>query len=119
MVDFYVVPDYADFLGDCVDKKFSRYCKQEYTQHQFIFESVEQSEHFPLGCRTTYRAYSANEVVEIKREQNSNFPQVNLVPYQVNPVRTYPLPIVDTEGNEVIPAGEELFLQPLLFIFTP
>jgi hypothetical protein len=34
-------------------------------QLQFIFESCEVSDHFPLGVKTTYRAYAADSVVEL------------------------------------------------------
>jgi hypothetical protein len=46
-------------------KAIDRLWKEEWTQLQFIFESVEKSTSFPLGVRTTYRAYSSDEVVEV------------------------------------------------------
>jgi hypothetical protein len=106
VVDFYVVPDYTEFLGKLVDSKFSRYCKKDFTQHQFIFESVDKSDSFPLGCKTTYRAYAADAVVEIKQEPNEFFPAVNMVAYQAKPIRVYPQAICDEEGIEVVPAGK-------------
>ena len=105
VIDFYAIPDYAEFLGPCVDRKFSRYCKQEFTQHQFIFEKVEKSEHFPLGCKTSYRAYASDSVVEIKEEPNEFFPQVNMVAYQAKPIRTYPTASIDSDGTVLQPAG--------------
>lgn len=106
VVDFYVVPDYAEFLGKLLDPKFGRYCKQDYTQHQFIFESVAVSPEFPLGCRTTYRAYSADAVVEIKQEENEFYHTVNMVAYQAKPIRTYPEEVRDEDGRVVAPAGK-------------
>lgn len=105
VIDFYVIPDYTEFLSESLDPKFGRYCKQEYTQHQFIFEAVSICEDFPFGCKTTYRAYSENAVVEIREEENQEFPGVNMVAYQAKPVRTYPLEVVDNKGNVIQPGG--------------
>jgi hypothetical protein len=38
------------------------------TQHQWKFYAVPVSEFFPLGCKTTYRAYSADQVVEFVKQ---------------------------------------------------
>ena len=38
------------------------------TQHQWKFYAVPVSELFPLGCKTTYRAYSADQVVEFVKQ---------------------------------------------------
>jgi hypothetical protein len=39
--------------------------KEEETQLQWTFERVPASEHFPLGVKTTYRAWVQDEVIEI------------------------------------------------------
>ena len=65
VVDIYAVPDYDSHLRPCIDKKFGRYAKEDVTQLQFIFEAVAASKFFPLGVKTTYRAYSSNKVVKI------------------------------------------------------
>jgi hypothetical protein len=39
--------------------------KNEETQLQFVFQSVNLSESFPLGVRTQYRAFSCDETYEI------------------------------------------------------
>jgi len=71
VVDLFVVPDYNKILGPLVDKNFGRYAKEDYTQLQFTFEAIEPSPMFPLGCRTTYRAYSRDEVIEIVQHEGS------------------------------------------------
>jgi hypothetical protein len=64
--DIFVVPDYNNFFDGCLDKLFGSYCKKDSTQLQFVFEAVTVSNSFPLGVKTTYKAYSAEEVVEIR-----------------------------------------------------
>ncbi len=70
VVDIFVVPDYEAQILPCVDTKFGCYCKEHWTQLQFIFTSVDVSNNFPLGCKTTYRAYCAEEVNEIIEDSN-------------------------------------------------
>jgi hypothetical protein len=43
------------------------YAKEDETQLQWIFEHCDISEHFPMGVKTTYRAFAQDEVVEIVR----------------------------------------------------
>ena len=38
------------------------------TQHQWKFYAVPVGEFFPLGCKTTYRAYSADQVIEFVKQ---------------------------------------------------
>ncbi len=119
VVDFYAVPDYHEFLKACVDSKFSRYCKQEFTQHQFIFESVEKSDYFPLGCRTTYRAYASDAVVEIKKQDNPSFPKIPMVAFLATPIRNYPLPVVNADNEEIHPGGTLIiYCKCMLLIYV-
>jgi len=53
--DIFVVPDYADYFEGYGDPKFANYSKSKGTQLQFVFQSVPQSELFPLGVKTTYK----------------------------------------------------------------
>jgi len=62
--DLMVIPDYQCFLSGCIDKKLARLHKDIQTQHQWRFEAVKLSVYFPLGCKTTFRAYSSDKVVE-------------------------------------------------------
>jgi len=83
VIDLFAIPDYVNYFEDCLDPKFSRYCKEEQTQHQFIFEKVELTEQFPCGVKTTYRAYSADSVIEIIDDENEEL-KVKVRNVQVN-----------------------------------
>jgi hypothetical protein len=71
VVDIFVVPDYTSFFEGCGDKNLGNYSKKEATQLQFVFQAVPQSDLFPLGVKTVYKAYSADEVVEIVKTKKS------------------------------------------------
>ena len=64
MVDCMVIPDYKLLLENCIDSKLGLMHKEGATQHQWRFQSVVKSIHFPLGVKTTYRAYCSDYVVE-------------------------------------------------------
>ena len=69
MIDLFVIPDYVGHLvpsGDKVFKTQAGVFKGESTQLQWIFESVQADDFFPLGVKVTYRAYSADEVKELR-----------------------------------------------------
>lgn len=70
MIDVMVVPNYQQFFGaeGIIDSKLSRLHKEVQTQHQWKFEAVAPSVLFPLGCKTMYRAYSSDVVVEIAKK---------------------------------------------------
>jgi len=72
VVDLIAIPDYKSFFEPCIDPKFERYCKEDQTQRQFIFEACDISDNFPLGVRTMYRAYAANNVIEIIDDPNED-----------------------------------------------
>ena len=79
VVDVFVVPDYVTYLSDCLDPRFGNYAKTEQTKHQFCFESVDRSPLFPLGVKTMYRAYAADDVIEIVQEnKNGNIEPLNV-----------------------------------------
>lgn len=63
-----VLPDYDVLLAGCIDPKMSNLHREDATQHQWIFEAVNVSHYFQLGVKTTYRAYSADLVVEFKKK---------------------------------------------------
>jgi hypothetical protein len=68
--DVYIIPNFQLLLEGCIDSKISRLHKDIQTQHQWRFEAVKDSLLFPLGCKTTYRAYSSDVVVEfVKKHQ--------------------------------------------------
>ena len=76
VIDLWCVPDYwvlarqAENLG-IMDFEFCDYAKGEKTQHQFIVEATDDIENFPCGVKTTYRKYSASEVIEIFADETS------------------------------------------------
>lgn len=45
--------------------------KEIQTQHQWRFFAVPVDAMFPLGCKTTFRAYSADQVVEFVKKPKS------------------------------------------------
>ena len=88
--DVFIVPDYCDWLENHIDKDFGRCHKTIHTQHQWVFEKTEACEDFPLGCKTMYRAYARDQVVEIVK---SSFPHENacgrLIGYKAIQVDVY------------------------------
>lgn len=64
VVDVYVIPNWHSFFDNCIDTKLSKLHHDIQTQHQWRFQAVE-SVNFPLGCKTTYKAYSSDRVVEL------------------------------------------------------
>ena len=45
--------------------------KEIKTQHQWRFIAVKVDSMFPLGCKTTFRAYSSDQVVEFIKKPKS------------------------------------------------
>lgn len=68
LFDVVLVPDYQTFLENCIDSKLGKLHKEINTQHQWRFEAVLPTIHFPTGCKTTYRAYSSDAVVEFVKK---------------------------------------------------
>ena len=68
MEDIMVVPDYQSILQDCIIPGFAKMHKEEHTQLQWHFYAVAVDPMFPLGCKTTYRAYTSDQVVEFKKQ---------------------------------------------------
>ena len=76
--DVFCVPDYGAYISPCIDKAFGRYCKTEFTQHEFTFERVpivDQNDPndplrrwFPLGVKTMWRPYISENVVRIVKD---------------------------------------------------
>jgi hypothetical protein len=66
--DVFVVPDYQKVLKGCIDPDFGRVHKMQWTQHQFCFQAVDPSDHFPNGAKFTYRKFSNDRVVVIDKK---------------------------------------------------
>jgi hypothetical protein len=62
--DVYIIPDYDSFISPSIDKDLSNMHKSLTTQHQWRFQSVAKDVFFPFGCKTEFRAYSSEKVVE-------------------------------------------------------
>jgi hypothetical protein len=67
----YVIPDYKEFLSNCIDPDFGKCFKLENTQHSWLFEAVLDSPAFPFGVKTMYRAYSSSKVIEFDKKTPS------------------------------------------------
>ena len=65
--DVYVVADYKSFFKPCIDSKFGRWTKEEWTQLQVKCEAVILSDLFPNGVATSYKKFSSDRVVGIEK----------------------------------------------------
>jgi len=65
VVDVFAVPDFKTLLDKHVDPKLNAQTKLEKTQLQWTFEAVTPDEYFANGVRVFYRAFAAEEVVQI------------------------------------------------------
>jgi hypothetical protein len=70
-MDVYVIPSYTKLIKDCKDQNFGLTHKMPYTQHCWRFEAVKASDNFKFGCKTTYKAYCSDKVVEIQSKIKS------------------------------------------------
>jgi hypothetical protein len=111
--DVFCVPDFQSFIADaCGDKAFSRWKKTKWAQLQFKIEAVDPSEEFPLGVRTTYRAFSKDTAIEII-DNDDEHSLIPLEPREVH-VHDHPLPNPDR------PSGGFYVLERLpTFPITP
>jgi len=62
-----LVPAYDLWLKPAIDTKLARLHHEIQTQHCWRFEAVEKNKNFPSGCKTTFKAYSSDIVVEIRK----------------------------------------------------
>lgn len=62
-----LIPAYDEWLKKAIDTKLARLHKEIQTQHSWRFEAVETDQYFPTGCKTSYKAYSSDAVVEIRK----------------------------------------------------
>jgi hypothetical protein len=69
--DVYVIPSYKTLLEGCIDSHLKLLYKWPYTQHCWRFEAVMVSDSFKFGCKTTYKAYCSDKVVEIQSKMKS------------------------------------------------
>lgn len=77
VTDIWVMPDYKAVIQSCIIEGFERLHRDLHTQHQWRFRAVEKCDFFPFGCKTTYRAYSSDCVVEfIRKPRHSCITQI-------------------------------------------
>jgi hypothetical protein len=89
VIDIWAVPNYGKYINPFIVPDFKRYAKvnrkgDDWTQLQFIFEAVPISAHFPCGVKTTYRKFSADNIVLIEEDRENGFVVKDAE------VRTYP-----------------------------
>jgi hypothetical protein len=64
-----VIPDYKQFYDQSIDHKIGDAYTLIDTMHQWKFEAVAiHPMYFPHGVKTSYRAYSADQVVEFDKK---------------------------------------------------
>jgi hypothetical protein len=68
VIDIFCIPDFESVISECMDSHFGRYAKLQWTQLQWRFQRVPISTNFPLGVKTTYRAFCQDEVWEIIKD---------------------------------------------------
>jgi hypothetical protein len=96
-VDILAIPNYVKYLRPHMGK-VKRYAKGKWTQLQFIFESCAvDAKYFPLGVKTTYRAFSEKKVVLIRQTQAH---ACGLEPFEVD-IKTFP----EADPKTGAPAG--------------
>ena len=64
VVDIFWVPDYKSFFRPSIDPKLKYYSKLDETKLQWRFEKTNEPR-FPLGVKTTYRAFAQDSVILI------------------------------------------------------
>ena len=106
LIDVYLLPDYVSVIGECIDKDLSRLHKELHTKHQWRFEAVDVSEYFPFGCKSTYRAYCSNRVIEfVKKPTNQCVAPVGRLT-GLEPITTYCTWEPEAIGFNSIPGRE-------------
>jgi hypothetical protein len=65
--DVYATVNYQNILAPIIDEHLANLHKEIYTQHQWRFEACAPTSYFPLGAKTTYRAYCSDAVVEFRK----------------------------------------------------
>ena len=82
LFDVMIIPDYQAYLEGCMDTKLAKLHRDMQTQHQWRFQAVNPTVDFPLGCKTTFKAYSSDRVIElIKKPTDQCISKIGQVPY--------------------------------------
>ena len=62
--DLFIIHNWVDWLEPHIDPKLANLHKKAHTQHQWVFESVEDSVYFPMGAKVQYRAHAQEVTIE-------------------------------------------------------
>lgn len=126
--DVWVVSDYAALLENCIIRGLGQLHKDLKTQHQWRFRAVMQCDEFKHGCKTTYRAYSSDSVIEFIRKPRQNCisdigQRTGLEPTRVF-CRWYPSPLCDVnrqgiEGMYLLETLPSMEVRPGVVSPTP
>jgi hypothetical protein len=111
--DVFCVPDFQSFIGDsCGDKALNRWKMTKWAQLQFTSEAVDPSEEFPLGVRTTYRAFSKDTAIEIIDNDDEHA----LIPLEPREVHVHDHPLPDPDNGR--PSGGFYLLDRCLLCMS-
>jgi hypothetical protein len=70
--DIYMVGNFSELFKPCIDPQLANLHKGVETQHQWKFSAVSQNSFFPFGCKTVYRSYCSDKVVEFEMKNKLN-----------------------------------------------
>ena len=72
VVDIYACPNFEAWFDGYIDSDFGLFAEQDWTQLQFIFERVDESERdrYPLLVKVSYRAYAQDDGIEIVDDED-------------------------------------------------
>eukprot|EP01031_Cornospumella_fuschlensis_P028326 gene28326-34201_t len=114
--DVFVVGDYQEFFQGCIDPFFAYNAKGDYTQHSWRFEGCARSRDFPLGVKTTYKAYMQDKVVELIPDDSTEWGIAAATTY----CRRHPVYVADTarrvEGMYILQSVPSSNLKPAAFV---
>ena len=72
VIDIFCVPDFESFITPFLDENFSRFAKEAYAIHQFMFKAVNVSFDCPVGVEMSYRKYVSDEYPEVVEDTDPN-----------------------------------------------
>lgn len=80
-IDVFCVADYKSLLKPWIDTSFSTFAKEDDTQLAWKFEAVPRSDQFPIGVKTSYKAYASDAFVyefKFSSVEDADIPEVPL-----------------------------------------
>eukprot|EP01031_Cornospumella_fuschlensis_P027588 gene27588-33321_t len=114
--DVFVVGDYQQFFQGFIDPFFAYNAKGDSTQHSWRFEGCARSRDFPLGVKTTYKAYIQDKVVELIPDSSTEWGIAAARTY----CRRHPVYVADAarrvEGMYILQSVPSSNLKPAAFV---